>query len=118
VCFFFFFFFSSRTLNTTGTRAVDISSLSGPINEYNVAETCAPDLPLCYNFTGSADYLNRADVQAAIGVDRKWEVCTGVVHQELAGDWFNSQQYMVPDILEAGVRVYGLFVFSSLSLLR
>jgi len=83
-----------------------ISSLSGPINEYNVAETCAPNLPLCYNFTGSTDYLNRADVQAAIGVNKKWEVCTGSVHQELAGDWFNSQQYMVPDILEAGVRVY------------
>jgi carboxypeptidase C (cathepsin A) len=73
---------------------------AGPINTYDVTDTCDPGLPLCYNFTGVTNYLNRVDVQSALGVDRPWELCSPRVHLALTTDWFSSQAFVVPDMLK------------------
>ena len=85
-----------------------ISDAAGPFNEYDVTQTCSPDLPLCYNFTLAGVYLNQPDVQSTLGVDKKWTECSLLVHQELAKDWWSRQDYLVPDILAAdvGVNIY------------
>jgi len=82
-----------------------ISNAAGPFNEYDVTETCSPDLPLCYNFTLSSAYLNRADVQKTLHVHKEWKMCSNLVHEELAKDWWSRQDYLVPDILASGVGV-------------
>eukprot|EP00211_Chloroparvula_japonica_P003434 CAMPEP_0119130776 /NCGR_PEP_ID=MMETSP1310-20130426/8698_1 /TAXON_ID=464262 /ORGANISM="Genus nov. species nov., Strain RCC2339" /LENGTH=442 /DNA_ID=CAMNT_0007121307 /DNA_START=80 /DNA_END=1408 /DNA_ORIENTATION=+ len=82
-----------------------ISLWAGPINEYDTTKTCTPGLPLCYNFTLAGVYLNDPDVQAALHVDKKWRICSFLVHSELSKDWWSRQDYLVPDILASGVAV-------------
>jgi carboxypeptidase C (cathepsin A) len=82
-----------------------ISNAAGPVNEYDVTQTCPPDLPLCYNFSLADVYLNQDDVQATLHVDKKWTSCSLLVHQELAKDWWSRQDYLVPDLLKSGVGV-------------
>jgi carboxypeptidase C (cathepsin A) len=82
-----------------------ISNAAGPFNEYDVTKTCTPGLPLCYNFTLATIYLNQPDVQATLHVNKKWEMCSNIVHQEMSKDWWSRQDYLVPDILAAGVGV-------------
>jgi len=82
-----------------------ISTAAGPFNTYDVTKTCPPDLALCYNFTLANEYLNRKDVQQTLHVSRKWKMCSTLVHEELAKDWWSRQDYLVPDLLSAGVGV-------------
>jgi carboxypeptidase C (cathepsin A) len=53
-------------------------------------------------------YLGRPEVRAALGVGtRKWTDCNKAVaiEFELAGDWMHDYQTMIPDQLDAGIRV-------------
>jgi cathepsin A (carboxypeptidase C) len=64
--------------------------------------------PLCYDFSNVGTYLSRADVQTILGVSgRKWSDCNRAValEFELAGDWMRNFETMLPDQLEAGIRV-------------
>jgi cathepsin A (carboxypeptidase C) len=79
------------------------------MNPYDMRIKCAKP-PLCYDFSNVATYLGRPDVQAAIGVDPKhksWSDCNKLVTIgfELAGDWMKSYQQMIPDQLNAGIKV-------------
>ena len=44
-----------------------------PINVYDIRKTC--DSALCYDFSAAEEWLNRADVQKALGVKKKWQMC-------------------------------------------
>lgn len=74
------------------------------INPYDMRIKCEYG-NLCYNFTQVEAYLNNADVQKAIGVNRKWESCNMVVNKLFQGDWMKNYQDQIPDLLDAGVRV-------------
>jgi len=59
-------------------------------NVYDIREPCTKP-PLCYDFSQSDVFLNRADVQAALGIpDRKWVECDKLVHTYLLGDWMTN----------------------------
>jgi cathepsin A (carboxypeptidase C) len=73
------------------------------VNPYDLRLPCVGDL--CYNFTQVDTYLNRADVQKELGVDKKWEDCNTRVNIAFEGDWMKNFQTQLPDLLAAGMRV-------------
>ncbi|XP_062515371.1 uncharacterized protein LOC134190856 [Corticium candelabrum] len=78
--------------------------LKRSINPYDIRIPCGDSL-LCYNFDDVTTFLNREDVQKAIGVNRTWQSCNMEVHLFMLGDWIASFQGDVADTLSAGVRV-------------
>jgi len=77
------------------------------MNPYDMRIKCAKP-PLCYDFSNVGTYLDRPEVRTALGVgSRTWESCNrGVAMEfELAGDWMQAFQTMLPDQLESGIRV-------------
>ena len=74
-----------------------------PINVYDIRKTC--DSALCYDFSAAEEWLNRADVQKALGVKKKWQMCDEGVHSNLMGDWMHDFEPVIPAMLEAGIRV-------------
>ncbi|KAJ3076756.1 hypothetical protein HDU98_000636 [Podochytrium sp. JEL0797] len=78
------------------------------LNIYDVREKCDPSNPLCYSILGDIEsYLNRADVQEALGTDVEYKGCNMEVNQRfmMAGDWMRPYVNLVPDILDQGVSV-------------
>jgi len=74
------------------------------INVYDIRKTC--DAELCYDFSDAENWLNRPDVQKALGVNKKWEMCDSRVHADLMGDWMHAYvDGYIPPLLEAGIRV-------------
>ena len=84
-----------------------VSTAGGPFNNYDVTKTCLPNMPLCYDFDPLTAYLNRPDVQAAIGVNGKWAVCSSVSggFMRIEDDWWSSQSAEIPALLAKGQRV-------------
>jgi len=77
------------------------------LNPYDMREACQVP-PLCYDFSNVATYLKKSDVQAELGVTgHKWSDCNHVVAMafELSGDWMKNFRNMIPDQLDAGIRV-------------
>ncbi|CAL58491.1 Peptidase S10, serine carboxypeptidase, active site [Ostreococcus tauri] len=72
------------------------------INVYDIRKSC--DAELCYDFSAAEEWLNRADVQKALGVNKKWEMCDNRVHSDMMGDWMHEYEDMIPPLLEAGIR--------------
>ena len=69
-------------------------------NVYDIREPC-DNPPLCYDFSQSDTFLNRDDVQAALGVPgRKWVECDTLVHTYLLGDWMTNLMPQVADLLD------------------
>lgn len=72
----------------------ELPALGNPVhprfNVYDIRIPCdAP--PLCYDFSYSDEFLNRADVQETLGVtSRKWVECDQLVHTFLLGDWMKN----------------------------
>jgi|TARA_B110000003_G_scaffold14703_1_gene14405 carboxypeptidase C (cathepsin A) len=73
------------------------------INVYDIRKSC--DAELCYDFSAAEAFLNRKDVQEAFGVSKKWEMCDASVHQDMMGDWMHDYEILIPDMIEAGIRV-------------
>lgn len=69
-------------------------------NVYDIRIPCdAP--PLCYDFSQSDAFLNRADVQEVLGVTgRNWVECDTMVHTYLLGDWMTNLMPQVADMLD------------------
>jgi len=82
----------------------EIPALGNPVNPrfnvYDIREPCdAP--PLCYDFSQSDEFLNRADVQEVLGVSgRKWVECNQMVHTFLLGDWMTNLMPQVAWMLD------------------
>lgn len=76
------------------------------LNVYDVRKQCG-DSPLCYDFSEIDDYLNRDDVQAALGVQKKWKECNKLVDLVMVygGDWMKSYAANVKMLLDAGKSV-------------
>ena len=77
------------------------------MNPYDMREKCAKP-PLCYDFSNVGVYLKKPEVQAALGVKgRTWSDCNRAVALafELAGDWMQDFETMIPDQLNAGIKV-------------
>ena len=67
------------------------------VNVYDIRIPCDTP-PLCYDFSASDNFLNRADVQKTLGVSgRKWVECDKMVHTYLLGDWMTN---LMPDVAE------------------
>lgn len=82
----------------------EIPALGNPINPrfnvYDIRQPCDKP-PLCYDFSASDNFLNRADVQAVLGVSgRKWVECDQLVHTFLLGDWMNNLMPQVAWMLD------------------
>lgn len=60
---------------------------------------------LCYDFSGPTSWLNSADVQRQLGVNKKWESCNYAVNAQFQGDWMLSYDFKLVDMLNSGVRV-------------
>lgn len=69
-------------------------------NVYDIREPCSTP-PLCYDFSQSDTFLNRADVQTVLGVTgRKWVECDKLVHTALLGDWMTNLMPQIGEILD------------------
>ncbi len=82
----------------------EIPALGNPINPrfnvYDIRQPCDKP-PLCYDFSASDNFLNRADVQAVLGVSgRKWVECDQLVHTFLLGDWMTNLMPQVAWMLD------------------
>ncbi|KAL5484491.1 hypothetical protein EMCRGX_G021002 [Ephydatia muelleri] len=64
-------------------------NLGRSINPYDIRLTC-PGGGLCYDITNITKFLNRADVQADLGVSRTWEACDNTVLDHLIDDWVQN----------------------------
>ncbi|EPY26053.1 serine carboxypeptidase III precursor [Angomonas deanei] len=76
-------------------------------NPYDIRRQCDPDVDLCYNLTHVDAFLNRPEVQTALGVDPfiAWESCNMDVNSMFAVDFFKNFNTSVAAVLEAGVPV-------------
>lgn len=77
------------------------------LNPYDVRLKCAVR-PLCYDFSAPTDWLDLPSTRVALGVTKassKWSSCNMRVNTQFAADWMKSQEYTVPPLLAAGVRV-------------
>merc|ERR1711907_120394 len=80
--------------------------LSG-LNPYDVRIKCQVP-PLCYDFSAETKWLDSDATRTALGVtsaSAKWESCNMEVNQQFANDWMKSQEYTIPPLLAAGVKV-------------
>jgi cathepsin A (carboxypeptidase C) len=74
------------------------------LNVYDIRKPC--NGALCYNFNGAITFMNRADVQAALGAQpTTWTPCSDMVNGMFSQDWFKDFNYTVPALMENGVRV-------------
>ncbi|KAJ3090220.1 hypothetical protein HK102_004381 [Quaeritorhiza haematococci] len=89
-------------------------ALIGPVsqtgkNVYDVRKDCDPEgQGLCYSILNDIEsYLNRPEIQEAIGVDREFKGCNLEVNKNFlfAGDWMRPYVRDLPPLLEQGVRV-------------
>lgn len=86
------------------TQFVPILALNPGINVYDYRKQC--EGPLCYDFSRMEEYLNQPEVRKALGVgDRVWEACSMSVHEDMMSDWGHSFDNVLPEILDAGLRV-------------
>lgn len=53
-------------------------------------DLCFQTPPLCYNTTSLNEFMNRDDVQIALGVHKKWSECNGLVYALMLGDWITE----------------------------
>jgi len=76
------------------------------MNPYDMREKCAVP-PLCYDFSNVQKYLQRDDVRRALGARGRWADCSKAVtiRFELSGDYMKNYQQLLPELLEAGVRM-------------
>lgn len=73
------------------------------LNVYDYRKQCKGDM--CYDFDLADEYLNRPDVQKALGVNKAWEQCDMSVHEDMMSDWGHRFDTAIPEMLEAGARV-------------
>ena len=75
------------------------------VNVYDYRKECEGDL--CYDFSLLDEYLNQPDVKKSLGVpdDKDWEECNMDVHEDMMSDWGHRYDTVLPEMLEAGVRV-------------
>ncbi|KAJ3032097.1 hypothetical protein HDV00_007984 [Rhizophlyctis rosea] len=90
------------------------NALIGPfqstgLNIYDIREKCDQSKnPLCYEILGDIEtYLNDAEVQKAIGVDRGYEGCKRDINMKfmMAGDWMRPYVEDLLEVLESGTKV-------------
>lgn len=73
-------------------------------NHYDMRIKC--EVPgLCYNFTLEQKWMNREDVQQALGVHKTWQECARPLALAFAGQEMRDVDHLLPPLLEAGVRV-------------
>lgn len=80
------------------------AGILGKKNPYDIRLDCEVP-PLCYNQTYLDTFLNREDVQSALGVHKQWESCDNVVHVLLIGDWVTDMKSKVSALINAGKKV-------------
>lgn len=83
---------------------VESYALTG-LNVYDIRKPCEGQL--CYNFTAANTFMNRADVQTALGVvnHTTWQACDMLVNLMFAEDWFKDFNWTIPELLENKIRV-------------
>lgn len=74
------------------------AKLGRSIDVYDIRKECKVP-PLCGNYTNITVFLNRQDVQADLGVSRKWETCQRIVELLLIGDWVQNFQGATATVL-------------------
>ncbi|KAJ3110963.1 hypothetical protein HDU96_006114 [Phlyctochytrium bullatum] len=79
------------------------------LNIYDIRKKCDPNNSLCYSkiLSDIESYLNRADIQEKLGVERSYQGCNMQVNQKffMAGDWMRPYVNLLPGILDEGVKV-------------
>ena len=99
--------------NTDCAKAQEVcnQNVMGPyfnsgLNPYDITIPCV--VPgLCYNFTFVTQFMNRADVQAALGVQGTipWQSCNMAVNSQFSNDWAKNFNQYIPDLLNSEIRV-------------
>jgi len=77
------------------------------LNPYDVRVKC--EVPgLCYDFSAPTNWLDLDSTRKALGVtssSARWASCNMQVNQMFSNDWMKAQEYTVPPLLAAGIRV-------------
>lgn len=75
------------------------------LNNYDIRKPCIGSL--CYPMDYTLSFFDRPEVKAALGVHPgvHWEPCSAAVHVLFTTDWQSNFDYMIPVLLDAGVRV-------------
>jgi len=100
--------------NNTGcseAQAFCNNNIMGPyfesgLNPYDIRIPC--QVPgLCYNFTQATNFMNRPDVQRALGVQGTilWQSCNMQVNGMFENDWMRDFNQYIPDLLNSEIRV-------------
>merc|ERR1711976_747884 len=73
-------------------------------NPYDVRIACEKR-PLCYDFDAVTDYLNTAEVQQQLGVNKKWTSCNRAVQLLFsgAGDYLINYHQLIPELGDDGI---------------
>ena len=74
------------------------------LNPYDMRMRCE-NPPLCYSFENIGKFLNNPDVQRKLGVRKEWAECDTMVNMYFQQDFMRSFHQLIPEMLEAGVRV-------------
>jgi len=74
------------------------------MNVYDQRKKCEVP-PLCYDFSPVTTWLNSADVQTQLGVNKKWASCDFGINFQFQGDWMQRYDTKLVDLLASGVRV-------------
>ena len=74
------------------------------INAYDVRASCT-ELPGCYDFSKTHDFLNQKEVQKSLGVDRYWLSCSLTPNLFLLMDEMKDYHADVAFTIEQGVQV-------------
>lgn len=74
------------------------------LNPYDIRKKCTGSM--CYNFKAIDAFMNREDVQRALGAEPEtWQSCNMGVNLMFAVDMFKNFNYTVPYLLQNKVRV-------------
>eukprot|EP01024_Parvocaulis_polyphysoides_P028506 TRINITY_DN2576_c1_g1_i5.p1 TRINITY_DN2576_c1_g1~~TRINITY_DN2576_c1_g1_i5.p1 ORF type:complete len:486 (-),score=32.92 TRINITY_DN2576_c1_g1_i5:158-1549(-) len=82
----------------------ELLRMIGNINYYDIRKECTHP-PLCYDFSRLVHYLDQPTVREELGVDRRFQECSGRVGQDFAGDIVKNMAGVIPQMLDAGIRV-------------
>lgn len=109
-----------HTLSNNTQDAVHLLFSTKPVTDLCMTSCCQAlgnvhllimtHLSMCYvlpaDFSAADRFLNRPDIQAALGVDDiQWRSCDRDVYMNFAGDWLHRYDTVLPDMMADGIRV-------------
>ncbi|KAF8819784.1 putative Serine carboxypeptidase-like [Cardiosporidium cionae] len=76
-----------------------VQTIIGSYNPYNYKLQCEVE-PLCYNMSGSVNFLNDFAIQADLGVKKDYQSCNNSVYSDFEVDWLHGMNPSITYLLQ------------------